>query len=104
MSVDYDSVLGIGRRFDAQWRVEDFLAEHTDLNEDEIGNMFDGGSINGMSIVCLNCYSGQDWFVGYEIGGANPEALINNVVDAHECWKVMFKGIEPRVIHAVKVW
>lgn len=105
MGVDYDAFLGIGKRFARKWQVENFLIENTGFSETEIDNMIDHGlDEQGVSVTCLNQYSGEDWFVGFEIGGEFPNKLISNVVDAHERWEEMFRGVEARVVHAVKVW
>jgi hypothetical protein len=104
MSIYHEAFLGIGKRFDKEWRVVDFLAENTYLTEDQITDMCDGGTHLGMSVVCLDCYQGNDWFVGFEVGGDSPDTLISHVVDAHERWKAIFKSVEPRVVHAVKIW
>jgi len=105
MSVDYEAFLGIGKRFDSELEVKDFLLQKTDLTIAQIECMIDGGTHIGMCVACcLDYYSGEDWFVGFEIGGEQPDTLINNVVDAHERWKAIFKDVEPRVVHAVKVW
>lgn len=104
MSVDYDAVLGIGKRFYTKEETGEFILSHTNLTVDQVKCLEDGGSPLGMTFTCLDCYSGEDWFVGFEIGGESPDTLINHVVDAHERWKAIFKDVEPRVVHAVKIW
>jgi archaellum biogenesis ATPase FlaH len=105
MSVDYNALLGIGRRFSEEAEVKDFLLQKTDLSIEQIEHMLEGNlGYLGMSVVCLDCYSGEDWFVGFEIGGEQPDTLINSVVDAHERWKAVFSGVDPRVVHAVKIY
>jgi hypothetical protein len=89
---------------DSEWRVEDFLSEHTWLTSEQITDMSEGGQHLGMHIVCLNCNNGQDWFVGFEVGGEQPDALVSNVMDAYGRWCAIFKDVEPRVVYAVKVW
>lgn len=104
MSVDYDALLGIGKRFSAVEEAGEFILSHTNLTVDQVECLEDGGDHQGMTLTCLDCYSGEDWFVGFEIGGDSPDTLINHVVDAHERWKAIFKSVEPRVVHAVKIW
>jgi hypothetical protein len=104
MGVDFDAFLGIGKRFTSESAAKDFLVNHTQLSDDRIDYMLDGGEHKGMSATCLDCYSGQDWFVGFEVGGDAPDTLINNVVDAHERWDEMVQDCPARVVHAVKVW
>lgn len=105
MGVDYNAFLGIGKRLDSELEVKDFLLQKTYLTSEQIECMIDGGTHLGMSIVCLDCYSGEDWFVGFEMrdtAGVPPDTLINNVVDAHGRWDAIFK-IPPWVVHAVKI-
>jgi hypothetical protein len=104
MGVDYNAFLGIGKRFDNKEDVKEFLKKHAFLNDDHIAHVFDGGALDGVIAECLDCYSGEDWFVGFEVGGEHPDTLINNVVEVHERWDAMFKDVAPRVIHAVKIW
>lgn len=104
MSVDYDPFIGIGKRFNSKDDVREFLKKHALLNDGQLEHLIEGNTLDGLSAICLDCYSGEDWFVGFEFYGDQPDTLINNVVEAHERWKAMFKDIEPRVIHAVKIW
>jgi hypothetical protein len=108
MSVDYDVFLGIGKRFLDKEEALDFLNKNTNLLKEEIEAMLDGETHSCMSIVCLDCYySGQDWFVGYEVSIVSEtmcSALIGDVVNAHARWLEKFGDIPARVVHAVKIW
>jgi hypothetical protein len=104
MSTEHDALLGIGRRFSNDKDAAHFIAGNTNLTEEQIARMFEGGTHLGMSVECLDCYGGADWFVGFEVGGDVPDVLIGNVVDAHERWDAIFKDVAPRVIHAVRVY
>jgi hypothetical protein len=103
MSTEYEPFVGIGRRFDSEWRIEDFLSEHTYLTSEQITDMLEGGTHLGMHIMCLNCSNGQDWFVGFEVGGEKASDLIGSVADAHARWAAIFT-VEPRVVYAVKIY
>ena len=104
MSVDYDAFLGIGKRFSDKDEAVNYIITNTYLEEPQIEAMIDGGTHLGMCVVCLDSYSGQDWFVGFEIGCDTYASLSYHVVDAHERWKAMFPKSDPRVVHAVKIW
>jgi hypothetical protein len=107
MGVDYDAFLGIGKRFLDKEEVVDFLDKNTNLLKEEIEAMLDGETNSCMSIVCLDCYSGQDWFVGYEVSideGTMCSGLMGDVVNAHARWIENFGDVPARVVHAVKIW
>ena len=104
MSADYNAFLGIGKRFLDKKGVIDFLDKNTNLLKEEIEAMLDGETNRCMSVECLDCYSGQDWFVGFEVGGDAPDTLIINVVDTHERWDEIVQDCPARVVHAVKIW
>jgi hypothetical protein len=106
MGVDYDAFLGIGRRMCSKEKVKQFLLENLAVDESWIEPLFDGETQQGLEVQCLDCYSGEDWFVGFTVESSDvPGVFSDNVIDAAEAWTEMF-GMETccRVVHTVKIW
>lgn len=104
MSVDHSAFLGIGRRMFSIAEVNEFLLEKTKLTEDDIEMIRDGSYMGDVDveIVCLDHYSGDDWFVGSSVGKTqNPDKLDECVADALNTWESTFPDEEARVIWAV---
>ena len=103
MSVDHSAFLGIGRRMSSEEEVKKFLLENLTVDESWIAPLFDGVAQQGLEVHCLDCYNGDDWFVGFVVNSsAVPGVLSDNVIDAAEAWDEMF-GMEThcRVVHCV---
>ena len=102
MGVNHNAFLGIGRRFDDEDSAIHFVANALCVDEGWIDQLFEGQSQQGLEAVCLDFYSGEDWFVGFRVGKTQePEELSGDVMYAKNAWEEMFPGEEARVVWAV---
>jgi hypothetical protein len=103
MAVDYDAFLGIGRRFNSKREALEFVASEFPLSDEQVEEFDQYEEITDVDVIikCLDHYGGDDYFVGFEIGGADADSLRDSVIDADEAWKAAFPHVQSRVIHAV---
>lgn len=110
MGVDYRAVIGIGKEFESKSEIVDFLESHNVLDDedweqiDEDGVEEWGCGHNKVEVVCLDCYRGSYYFVGYELSCADPESFRKSFEDAQENWDKWFPNVEPDMIKTVKVY
>jgi hypothetical protein len=103
MGVDYNAFLGIGKRFRSKEEAVEFVASELGLSDEQAEKFDEYEEIGGVDVMikCLDCYGGDDYFVGFEIGGSDADDLKDNVCAADEAWKAHFPHIQARVIHTV---
>lgn len=111
MSIDYRAVIAIGVEFydksEARSFIESSGYEFSDEDEEYID---DEGFWNWLSEHdslgggCLNLYSGDYGYVGYDISCRSPEDFKNSYDHAMVLWKENFKNEEPQVLKTVMVY
>jgi hypothetical protein len=110
MGVDYRAVVGIGKEFEDKYEVLSFLEQHNVLDDedrdaiDEDGIEEWGYGQNKVGVVCLNCYSGNYYFVGYELSCADPESFRKSFDDGMNNWDKFFPNDAPDMIKTVRVY
>jgi hypothetical protein len=105
MSIDYDAFLGIGKRFSSKDEAIEFVASELSLTDEQVEEFEEYEEIGDVAVMikCLDCYAGDDFFVGFEVGGSDADDLKDSVIDADKAWKEHFPHIQGRVVHAVVV-
>lgn len=108
MGVDYSVAIGVGKQFESKSETIAFIEEHLSLTEEEYEDMdSDLGSFTYKSVQvdCLDCYSGNSWFVGVPfIQRGTPEGFLNDVIDSIQGWKEVFPNVEAELVCEVSVW
>ncbi len=110
MGVDYRAIVAIGKTFYDSEDVRGFLEEHLDLSEKDV-NMIDEDGIDEFLSCddrvgggCLNAYSGDYYYVGYDISCRSPDDFKNSFEQGMKMWKENFPNEEPDVIKTVMVY
>ena len=105
MGVNYRAVVAIGREFYDTGEAKDFIRNNMKLNEDDeellsdsLGEFLETG-VGG----CLNLYTGEHWYVGFDISCRSPEAFEKSFNDGVKTWKEMFPDEEFEIINTVCV-
>lgn len=103
MGVDYNAFLGIGKRFNSKQKAVEFLQEFAKLDDGQIEDMLDGGYAlpTFLQLKCLDCYNGDDWFVGFPANSDAPDVLSDDVASSAEIWDALFPQTECRVVLTV---
>lgn len=107
MGVDYRAVIGIGKEFECKSEIVDFLEAHNVLADEDREGIEEHGIEEGqdkVEVVCLDCYSGNYYFVGYELSCSDPESFRKSFDYGMECWKSYFPSLAPDMIKTVKVY
>lgn len=110
MGVDYRAVIGIGKEFESTSEVVDFLEQHSLLTDEDQEVIEDEGveewgySSGKVEVVCLNCYSGNYYFVGYELSCRDPESFRKSFEEGMENWDKLFPNEAPDMIKTVRVY
>jgi hypothetical protein len=89
--------------------VKEFLLEHYNrLEKCHVEQLNAGWDFDELipylevDVNCLDCYNGDDWFVGFRVGKTQQaNELSDNVADAVNLWEQGFPGVEGRVVWAV---
>lgn len=109
MGVDYNAVVGIGKEFYDKSEVVDFLEQYNVLDDEDRDQidadglsewLYNNEKVDGR---LLNYYSGDYYFVGYELSCSSPEAFKESFDDGMKRWAKLFVGIAPDVIKTVQV-
>ena len=110
MGVDYTPVLAIGMTFDGSCGAQEFLENNGLLTEDDLDEIENGDGLSEwlynndkVGGGLLNYYSGDYYYIGYDIYVRDPEAFQKSFDDAMTQWNSYFPSVEPEVIHTVKV-
>ena len=61
----------------------------------EYNDLVDGG--------CLNCYSGDEFWIGYRLDCSNPEKFKESFDKAIEKWQNISKDLQPEIFLEVRV-
>ncbi len=110
MGVDYRAVVGVGKEFNDKWEAQSFLEQHEILTKDDLEEIEEDGleewsyKDNKIEVVCLDAYSGDYYFVGYELSCSDPESFRKSFEDATEQWDKLFPNLAPDVVKTVKVY
>lgn len=108
MGVDHSVGLGVGKQFDSKSEAIDFIEEHLSLTEEEYEDMeSDLGSFTykQVQVDCMDCYSGNSWFVGVPfIQYGTPEEFLDDVTASIAGWKEVFPNVEAEIVCEVSVW
>jgi hypothetical protein len=113
MSTSYTAILAVGKEFDYVGEVVDFLKEHDLLTEEDVECLEDEGDSfiqellydkpNMPSCESLNCYSGDGYYLGFNISCRSPEQFEKDYERGMRCWKALFEDVPAEVIHTVRV-
>lgn len=111
MGVDYRAVIAVGVILDGKEEIRSFLEkngyEFTDEDEEYIDEdgfwswLCEHEYIGGN---CLNFYTGDYGYVGYDISCASPDAFKASYESAMEMWKKHFPNEEATIIKTVMVY
>jgi hypothetical protein len=103
MGADFNAFLGIGKRFRSKEEAVEFIASEAYLSDEQADLLMDNEYVEDLDVEirCLDHYSCDDYFVGFEVGGDNVESLNDSVCAADQAWKETFPHIQARVIHTV---
>ena len=107
MGVSYTPILGIGKEFDDEEDVIDFLQKHDLLSED--ADLEDGVSevmyhhSSGVNVELLNYYSGCGYFVGFPFYVRNINGIQDTLEKAVNKWHEVFPDEDCSVVHTVRV-
>lgn len=109
MGIDYRAVLGVGTTLDTKYEVLEFLEENGLLPEDEREYLEENGVTefahdSRIEVIGLNAYSGERFFIGYELSPREPDLFLIAVGRSVGHWKLHIKTTEPEIIHTVKVY
>lgn len=72
--------------FEDTWDVSDWL---------EYNDVVEGG--------CLDCYSGDEFWIGYRLDCSNPEKFKETFDKAMEKWQNISKDLQPEIVLEVRV-
>lgn len=109
MGVDYNAVIAIGKTFDGKYEAQDYLESAGVLSEKDLEEIDEDGfeewlynndKIGGQ---CLNCYSGDYYYIGFEISVRDPKSFRKSFEDGMEQWDKLFPSDSPDVIKTVRV-
>lgn len=114
MSVNYSAVLYVGKQFEDAFDAQDFYERFFDIDEENEEYIDNNGFAeffcfeleNGLSGETMNCYSGQGFVFGIDIGSYvfKPESFAEEVCKAISKWKELFGEEKYEIIHAVRVY
>ena len=110
MGVDYRAVIGIGKEFECTSDIVDFLEANNVLTDEDRDVIEEDGVTewgygnNTVEVVCLDCYSGGYYFVGFELSCNDPESFRKSFEDATEQWSKLFPNDAPDMVKTVKVY
>lgn len=108
MSVDYSGFFGVGEIFYKKNELIEYLnnknlfdsVDEDKFDDDPESCMWDKCK---MSCLCLDAYSGNNWFVGYEIYSTDVDTLVNILTESKKRWKTIMQD-DAKVILDVKVF
>lgn len=109
MGIDYHAIVAIGKTFDDKSEAQDYLESANILTEADLDEIEDDGfeewlynndKIGGQ---CLNCYSGDYYYIGFDISVRDPESFRKSFEDGMEQWDKLFPSDPPDVIKTVRV-
>jgi hypothetical protein len=109
MGVDYNAVIGIGKEFYDKYEAIDFLESHNVLTDEDRNEIEEDGFsewlYNNTKVEgrLLNYYSGDYYFVGYELSCGDPESFRKSFEEGMENWDSYFPDVAPEVIKTVQV-
>jgi len=109
MGVDYNAVIAIGKTFYDKDEAQEYLMSanilsETDIEEIEVDGfeewLYNNGKING---ECLNCYTGDYYYIGFDISVCNPETFRKSFEEGMKQWNQLFPSVAPDVIKTVRI-
>lgn len=109
MGISYSAVIGIGKEFSDSYEAESFLEQHNILTDDDREVIEEDGlsewlySNKKVEGRLLNYYSGDYYFVGYELSCSDPESFRKSFEEGMENWDKYFPDVAPDVIKTVQV-
>lgn len=104
MSVESQAFLGIGKLFNKQSELIEFLESHNILGMYDIGNFEDGPEYfmrknRNLHCECLNAFTGNNWFIGYKL--QKTIIALYEIDNAVQSWNTKF-NITPELISETK--
>lgn len=110
MGVDYRAVVGIGKEFDSEYEILEFL-EANDVLDDEDREFIEADGLsewgygqNKVEVVCLDCYGGNYYFLGYEMSCNDPESFQKSFDEGMSNWNKYFPNDAPDMIKTVRIY
>lgn len=110
MSIDYDVVLVVGKKFDNIDRAIEYYCSKVDIPESELSKLesdFSGFLDNGDPYLpiggMLNHYTGNGYWIGYQLDTDSVQEFSKSIEDAANNWRTVFQE-EPEIICEVCVW
>lgn len=107
MSVDYTAILAIGKEFDERSEAELFIVNNKLATEEEIEEadglsewLYNHDKLDG---DCLNHYSGNGFYVGFDISCRDPESFAKSFAEGMDKWNALFPNSPAEVVHTVCV-
>lgn len=110
MGIDYRAVLAVGKEFDDDSEVEDFVRANLTLTEEEEEILDEDGITEALynrgdlKCECLNAYHGSGFYLGFKLNPRNVERFAEDVSDAINKWNALFPNDEAEIIHTVMVY
>ena len=110
MGVDYRAVVGIGKEFENTYEILEFLEANNVLDDEDREAIEEDGveewgyGQNKVEVVCLDCYSGNYYFMGYELSCTDPESFRKSFEDGMSNWDKYFPNDEATMIKTVRVY
>ena len=109
MGVDYTAILAIGKEFDERSEAEYFLIDNKIVTEEEleeaegIGEWLWSQNKFKLDGGYLNHYSGNGFYIGFDISCRSPEIFAKDFSEGMEEWDKLFPNTPAEVVHTVCV-
>ena len=115
MSIDYDSILAVGKRFWSEGAVQEYIKEHfqfktdrqIDSLEESVDDFFDSLDYLDYPFIpectILNSFSGDGYILGYIVHHSNLPELETIIPKYKQTWYDLFKD-HADIILEVQVW
>ena len=108
MSIDYDVVLAVGKQFDDPREAFEFLQANAYFKTKQYEDVCSECSLedalpNYLNGQCLNCYSGDGFYLGFDVYGDTVEELEDKIHAAAARWARMFPKVTPDIIKTVRI-
>lgn len=112
MGVDYIAVLAIGKEFESEDEIQDFLddnnfefSDHAKIyiEENSLYEFFEDRCDGGIVVELLDYYNGNHYYLGFPLSVHNVERFSEDVFEAIHKWDALFPNNPAEIIHTVKV-
>lgn len=110
MGIRYCAIIAIGKEFEDEIEALGFLHDNGYLlsEQDEINIENDGLSecLSGINLDgdCLDYYSGNGYYLGFDINCSNPDKFKSTYEKGIEEWSKLFPTVEYRIIKTVQTY